>query len=127
MWRLVRGLALLTSRRLLVFASMVTTVTLLLTWLGGLWLGFGLVYLPQVSHFATSVHSLHPNLFAALYASATTITTLGLGDTLATQTGIRIAFALEAAAGVASISAIVSYSAPCLRWRPPTAPTPRAL
>ncbi|MBV9193468.1 MAG: two pore domain potassium channel family protein [Solirubrobacterales bacterium] len=78
-------------------------------WLGGLWLGFGLIYLPFVDHFSSTVHFVHRGAFTALYASASVLTTLGLGDVLPTQNGMRVAVVCEAAAGVATLSAAISY------------------
>ena len=110
LWRLIRALAVLTgSRRILTFAGPLATVALFLAWLAGLWLGFGLIYLPFADHFSASVHFASRGLFAALYTSASVLTTLGLGDVLPTQNGVRVAVVCEAAAGVATVSAAISY------------------
>ena len=51
LWRMIRALSVATgSRRMLTFAGPLATVALFVAWLGGLWLGFGLVYLPFVDH-----------------------------------------------------------------------------
>ena len=109
-WRLIRGLALLLrAPRLLIFAGPMATVALLFAWLAGLWIGFAVLYLPFVDHFSSSVHFSHKGIFAALYTSATMLTTHGLGDLLPTQDGMRVAVVCEAAAGVATVSAAISY------------------
>jgi hypothetical protein len=110
LWRLIRSLSVLTrSRRVLTFAGPLATIALFVAWLSGLWLGFALIYLPFVDQFSATVHFGHRGIFAALYASASVLTTLGLGDVLPTQNGIRVAVVSEAAAGVATVSAAISY------------------
>ena len=110
LWRMIRALSVATgSRRMLTFAGPLATVALFVAWLGGLWLGFGLVYLPFVDQFSSTVHFAHRGIFTALYASASVLTTLGLGDVLPTQNGMRVAVVCEAAAGVATLSAAISY------------------
>jgi hypothetical protein len=109
-WGLLRALARSLGRqRLLIFAGPLATVTMLISWLAGVWIGFALIYLPFISRFSSSVHFPHRGLFAALYASATMITTLGLGDLLPTHNAIRVAVACEAGLGVAIVSAAISY------------------
>ena len=109
-WRMIRGLSVATgSRRIFTFAGPLATVALFVAWLGGLWLGFGLIYLPFVDQLSSTVHFVHRGVFAALYASASVLTTLGLGDVLPTQNGMRVAVVCEAAAGVATLSAAISY------------------
>jgi Ion channel len=110
LWRVVRAVSIATrSRRALTFAGPLATVGLFISWLGGLWLGFALIYLPFVDQFSATVHFAHRGAFAALYASASVLTTLGLGDVLPTQDGVRVAVVCEAAAGVATVSAAISY------------------
>ncbi len=110
LWRLIRALSVVTgSRRVLTFAGPLATVALFVSWLGGLWLGFALIYLPFVDQFSSTVHLVHKGVFTALYGSASVLTTLGLGDVLPTQNGIRVAVVCEAAAGVATVSAAISY------------------
>ena len=109
-WRLVRQTARTTrSRGVLHFAGPLATVTMLMGWLAGLWVGFALIYLPFVAHFSSSVHTRPSGLFAALYASATMLTTLGIGDLLPIRNGMRVAIASEAGLGVATVSAAISY------------------
>jgi hypothetical protein len=109
-WRGVRRLA-ITARapRLLTFAGPLTTIGLLAWWLVGFWIGFALIYLPFMPHFSTSVNFGHKGFFDALYTSATMLTTLGLGDLLPTQDGMRVAVVCEAATGVGTVSAAISY------------------
>jgi hypothetical protein len=110
LWRMIRALSVATgSRRVLTFAGPLATVALFVAWLGGLWLGFALIYLPFIGQFSATVHFAQRGVFAALYASASVLTTLGLGDVLPTQDGVRVAVVCEAAAGVATVSAAISY------------------
>jgi hypothetical protein len=110
LWRAIRAVSVATrSRRVLTFAGPLATVALFVAWLGGLWLGFALIYLPFIDQFSATVHFATRGIFAALYASASVLTTLGLGDVLPTQNGIRVAVVCEAAGGVATLSAAISY------------------
>jgi hypothetical protein len=110
LWRAIRGLAVaLRTPRLLIFGGPLTTVGLLFWWLAGFWIGFALIYLPFIPHFSASVHFGHKGFFDALYTSATMLTTLGLGDLLPTQDAMRVAVVCEAATGVGTVSAAISY------------------
>jgi Ion channel len=109
-WLAVRAVAImLRAPRLLVFAGPLTTIGLLFWWLAGFWIGFALIYLPFISQFSGSVHFAHKGFFDALYTSATMLTTLGLGDLLPTQNAMRVAVVCEAAMGVGTVSAAISY------------------
>jgi hypothetical protein len=109
-WRLSRAVALASGRRMVLeFAGPLVVVSLLVAWIAGLWLGFGLVLLPSIGDFASSVRVGHGGLLAALYASATNLTTLGIGDLLPASAGARMVVAAEALAGVATMSAAISY------------------
>lgn len=109
-WRVARAAARATGRRVaLEFAGPLVTVSLLAAWIVGLWLGFGLVLIPSIAHFSSSIRLGHGGLLAALYASATDLTTLGIGDLLPATPGARAAVAAEAVAGVATVSAAISY------------------
>jgi hypothetical protein len=109
-WRVVRRSAVvLRARRVLSFGGPLATISLLLWWLAGFWIGFALIYLPYMPRFSASVHFGHQSVFDALYASATMLTTLGLGDLLPTQDGMRIAVVCQAATGVGTVSAAISY------------------
>jgi hypothetical protein len=109
-WRGVRRLALvLRATRILTFAGPLTTVGLVAWWLVGFWIGFALIYLPFIAQFSSSVPFGHKGFFDALYTSATMLTTLGLGDLLPTHNGMRVAVVCEAATGVGTVSAAISY------------------
>ena len=109
-WRLARAVARVSGRRVVLeFAGPLVTVSLLATWIVGLWLGFGLVLVASIGHFSSSVHLGHSGLLAALYSSATDLTTLGIGDLLPASAGARTVVAAEAVAGVATVSAAISY------------------
>jgi hypothetical protein len=109
-WRLARAVAVASRRRVVLeFAGPLVTVSLLVAWIAGLWLGFGLVLVPSIGHFSSSVRLGHGGLLAALYASATDLTTLGIGDLLPASAGARVAVAAETLAGVATVSAAISY------------------
>lgn len=81
------------------------------TWVTGLWLAFGLLYLPAVPQLAFSpdVRFTGSELAAALYLSGTALTTLGLGDVAAQSDGLRMVIVLQSACGLALFTAAIGY------------------
>jgi hypothetical protein len=109
-WHAVRRLAITVhAPRVLTFAGPLATLGLLFWWLVGLWIGFALIYLPFLPHFAAADHLTHKGFFDALYISATMLTTLGLGDIAPTHSAMRAAVGCEAVAGVGTVTAAISY------------------
>jgi voltage-gated potassium channel Kch len=83
----------------------------ILAWIGGLWLGYALIYLPSVDTlaYAPSVAFGHRGLLEALYLSAVALTTVGFGDVVASTDALRLVTTLEAASGFGVITAAISY------------------
>lgn len=111
-WAGVRGLTRLGGRdRLLSFGGPAAMAADLLTWVLGLWLGFALIYAPFVDAFRYSpAGSLRNAGFVeALYLSGASLTTVGFGDVVAGSRILRLVTILEAASGLAVITAAIAY------------------
>lgn len=111
-WASVRGLTRLGGRdRLLSFGGPAALASDLLAWLLGLWLGFALIYAPSVHAFRYSpAGSLgHAGFVGALYLSGESLTTVGFGDVVAGSHVLRLVTILEAASGLALITAAIAY------------------
>ena len=111
-WAGVRGLARLGGRdRLLSFGGPAAMAADLLTWVLGLWLGFALIYAPFVDAFQYSPtgSSGHAGFLEALYLSGASLTTVGFGDVVAGSHVLRLVTILEAASGLAVITAAIAY------------------
>lgn len=94
---------------LLAMAAPAMIVTMLATWVLLLVAGFALIYLPLIETFLLSPGALRTPWLEALYYSAYTAATLGLGDMVADLESLRILTALEAFAGFALLSVSVTY------------------
>lgn len=111
-WAAVRGLTRLGGRdRALSFGGPAAMAADLLTWLVGLWLGFALVYAPHVHAFARSGSGPagRGGFVDALYLSGESLTTVGFGDIVAHGQLLRLVTTLEAASGLALITAAIAY------------------
>ena len=76
-------------------------------WIGGLWLGFALIFLP----FEESIRGV-PGAWGfgdALYLSGESLTTVGFGDVAPATEALRLVAVLEAAGGLAAITAAITY------------------
>ena len=84
----------------------------MLTWLGGLLLGYALVYLQYVDaglSYDPSVTFGSRGPVEALYMSGVSLTTVGFGDVVATTDVLRLVTVTEAAGGFAVITGAISY------------------
>jgi hypothetical protein len=111
-WRAVRGLSRLTRRReLLTVAGPVAMATSFFTWVGALWIGFALIYLPQLDqlNFEPPVPVAARGLSDALYLSAVSLSTVGFGDITANGHLLRLVTAVESGTGLAVITAAITY------------------
>jgi hypothetical protein len=111
-WQSARLLVRATRRRRAL--SLAGPFAVLLTigaWVFGLWLGFALVYLPSVGEFPVSegVAFGGADLLRALYVSGAALTTVGFGDVVAHTTLLRLVSTLESLAGLAAITAAITY------------------
>ena len=110
-WVVVRGLLTrLGMRRHITAAGPLAMLVNVLAWVGGLWLGFALVYLPFVERLAYSAPGFGSKSIAeALYLSAVTLTTVGFGDVVAPTDALRFVTVLESASGLAAFTAAITY------------------
>lgn len=111
-WVVLRGVA----RRLrldapLLVAAPVAMACQFAAWVAVAWLGFALIYLPWIESFAysPSVAFGDAGLPDALYVSGVSLTTVGFGDVVAATDPLRLATVLEAATGLAVITAAITY------------------
>lgn len=83
----------------------------LITWVLGLWLGFALLYAGYLDRLGASPELQFGELdiIDALYLSGVALTTVGFGDLVAETDGLRLLTVLEAASGLAVITAAISY------------------
>ncbi len=83
----------------------------LLAWVLGFWLGFALIYTGYFDYlaFSPSVEFGNGNFVDAMYLSGAALTTVGFGDLVAESDLLRLVTVVEAASGLALITAAVSY------------------
>lgn len=101
----------LLGRRAMPVVGPLSIVAAIGTWVVLVWIGYALVYLPDVGSFGYSpdVRSPGSDLVTALYFSGTALTTLGLGDVAAQTDGLRLLVILESAAGLGMFTAALGY------------------
>lgn len=92
-------------------AGPLSIVATIAGWVVLLWVGFALLYLPDVRElgYSSDVQFQGSDLVAALYLSGTVLTTLGLGDVAAQTDGLRLLVVLESACGLAVFTAALGY------------------
>ena len=111
-WRMLSRVARLPRLRFLLgLAGPVSVAANILAWIGGLWVGFALVYLPSVEAlaYAPAVPFGDHDIVDALYLSSVSLTTVGFGDVVAHDDGLRLVTTLEGASGLGVITAAISY------------------
>ena len=110
-WRLVRDLLTrLRWRARLQAAGPLAMLLNVIAWVGGLWLGFALIYLPFVASLGYDAPGLGAKgALEALYLSAVALTTVGFGDVVAHTDALRLVTVLESASGLAAFTAAITY------------------
>jgi hypothetical protein len=111
-WRVVRWLSRATGqRRVLTVAGPVAMAASFLAWVGTLWVGFALVYLPLLDQLTYSppVPPDERGISDALYLSAVSLSTVGFGDVVAANDVLRLVTAIESGAGLAVITAAITF------------------
>lgn len=83
-------------------------IFLLVVWAAAMVVGFGLLYFALGSHFHDSVGGT-TGFTSDLYASGTTIFTLGLGDVLPLDAATRVLVILEAGTGLGFLAVVMGY------------------
>ncbi|HEY6448757.1 MAG TPA: potassium channel family protein [Acidobacteriaceae bacterium] len=90
------------------FYGPLSLVFLIGTWAAGLIFGFALIYFAFPEAFTDPRGTAHP-LMSDLYASGTTIFTLGLGDVVPHTLLIRSLVVLEAGIGLGFVALVIGY------------------
>jgi hypothetical protein len=111
-WLVVRTLSRrLGNPRLLSFAGPAAMAGGFFGWVGSLWIGFALIYLPFIDRFSYSepVPFGSKGIAEALYVSAVSLTTVGFGDVVASSDTLRLVTVAESASGLAAITAAITY------------------
>ena len=112
-WRLVRGVSRITdSEKAMTYGAPLAMVAAFLTWIGGLWLAFALIYLPFVDgglSYSPDSDFGHRGFVEALYLSGTAITTVGFGDIVGNTGLLRLVTVLEAASGLGAVTGAITY------------------
>ena len=110
-WAVVRDLLTrLRWRQRLTAAGPLAMLLNVLAWVGGLWLGFALIYLPFVGSLAYDAPGIGAKgPLEALYLSAVALTTVGFGDVVAHTDALRLVTVLESASGLAAFTAAITY------------------
>jgi hypothetical protein len=78
-------------------------------WIMLLVVGFGLIYLPYMKTFIVDPGHLRTPIIEAFYFSASTATTLSIGDLVPNIAAFRILAPLETLAGVGLLTAVLQY------------------
>ena len=94
---------------LLALGGPMIVIATLLVWVLLLVTGFALVFYPWVETFLVSPGTLRSPWTEALYYSAYTAATLGLGDVIANSEALRLITMLEAFGGFALLSVSITY------------------
>lgn len=93
----------------LALAAPVMALATVVLWIMLLIAGFGLIYLPRMHTFLVSPGSLRSPVLEAFYFSASTATTLSIGDLVPNTALLRILVPLETLAGAGLLTAVLQY------------------
>jgi hypothetical protein len=111
-WTTARALARAVGRPgLLAGAGMLAVVVVFALWTALMWLGWALVYLPNLEDlsFDSAVPYGDRGWAEALYLSGMSLTTVGYGDVVGATDVMRLATVSEAAAGFGLMTAAITY------------------
>ncbi|HEU5035623.1 MAG TPA: potassium channel family protein [Nocardioides sp.] len=110
LFRQTRHLPAGTRRRVLPYAGPLEVGATLLSWFVLLLVGWALIYLPALGGAVTAATgTTDRSWWTALYFSGYNLTTLGLGDLVATSPSYRMLVVGEAATGFMSFTMAISY------------------
>jgi Ion channel len=98
-----------TRHRALSLAAPIMAIATVAVWIMLLIVGFGLIYLPWMRTFIVDPGHLRTPVIEAFYFSASTATTLSIGDLVPNSGILRIVAPLETLAGVALLTAVLQY------------------
>lgn len=102
------------SSKLLEYAGQVVLVSILTAWVLGLWLGFFLILLSDPDSVQKSSNMVPASALEKLYFAGFTLSTLGVGDYIASSDLWRIVTGVGAFAGLAFITTSITYFVPVL-------------
>ena len=111
-WASARGVARISGRHLAIsFAAPAAMTAQFLAWVAAFWVGFALVYVKWTDRltYDPSVDFGGRDMAEALYLSGTALTTVGFGDVVGTTDVLRLVTVIEAATGLAVITAAITY------------------
>jgi hypothetical protein len=94
----------------LALAAPVMAVTTVFVWIMLLIVGFGLIYLPWMNTFLVSPGHLRAPWLEAFYFSASTATTLSIGDLVPNVAPLRLLAPFETLTGAALLTAVLQYT-----------------
>jgi len=94
---------------LLSFYGPLSLVFLIASWAAALALGFAFIYSAFPSPFVDPRASTYPFLVTDLYASGTTLFTLGLGDVVPHNLAVRILVVTESGIGLGFVALVIGY------------------
>lgn len=108
-WKIARSVAGRRGHRALGVAAPLMAVATIVVWIMLLIIGFALIYLPWMRTFLVSPGEMRAPLVEAFYFSASTATTLSIGDLVPNLPMLRILAPLETLAGVGLLTAVLQY------------------
>lgn len=100
--------------KLLSYAGPAVLISVLLVWIVGLWSGLFLMLLTDKDSIVNSSTLATASPLEKLYYAGFTLSTLGVGDYIATTNAWRIVTSLAAFSGLAFITASITYFVPVL-------------
>lgn len=100
--------------KLLPYAGPAILVAIVLTWVVGLWSGFFLILLSDPGSVVKSSDQTVASSLEKLYYAGFTLSTLGVGDYVASSSVWRIATSVGAFSGLVFITASITYFVPVL-------------
>ncbi|WP_439882777.1 potassium channel family protein [Pontibacter sp. MBLB2868] len=99
---------------LLNYAGPAVLISILMVWIIGLWFGLFLLLLSDKDSIVNSTTLISTSPLEKLYYAGFTLSTLGVGDYIATTDAWRIVTSLAAFSGLAFITASITYFVPVL-------------
>ena len=103
------------TSKLLSYAGTAILVTVLLSWVAGLWIGMVLMLVSDPDSVVNSTTRIRADLVEKLYYAGFTLSTLGVGDYNASTNFWRVVTSIAAFSGLAFITASITYFVPVLQ------------
>ncbi|MDX5345713.1 MAG: potassium channel family protein [Hymenobacteraceae bacterium] len=100
--------------KILEYAGTAVLIIILLTWVAGLWVGLFLILQSDEGSIVNSDTKLPADALEKLYFAGFTLSTLGVGDFMASNDFWRIVTSIAAFSGLAFITVSITYFVPVL-------------